>query len=666
MNSFTDRLLAGSAAIALALGGVTASTAQETENEPADRPGAAGTPTPASSGSALPPTVVTASQVPVSAEAVGSAATILSGKRIEETQTRFTVDMLRQVPGVSVNRSSTFGSATQVRIRGAEGNQTKVVIDGIEANDPAIAGEFDFGHLLGYDIGAIEVLRGPQSALWGSDALAGVVGIQTRRATRPFEAEILGEGGSFGTGAGSARLGSAGDTYDVALAASYLATEGINIAEEGDEEDGYKNLTLSLVGSVLPAENLEIGWSGRYITANNEFDESDPTIDDPDLETDMRTALGRVYGKLTLLDGAWENILSQSILDSARDNDPDGPFSSDTYGQDLRTYYQSNLFFDTPEVAEAAHSFSVKIERDHQTYEQKGEASIFGDPNLERDSTDYGFAAEYRLAMWDSVFLSGAVRHDDNDLFENATTWRATAAYLFHDSGTRLHGSYGTGVKNPTFADLFGFFGDFVGNPSLRPEHSRGFDIGVEQSFLDGRMTVDVTYFQQDLEDEIETTFVDDGMGGFIGTAINQDGESTREGVEVTLAAAVTDDLTVNASYTYLEAEEPDDVSEIRRPKHQGSLYVNYAFLDDRANLNLGVDYNGKTFDDDFSTFPSVRRELSDYATVSVAGSYDVADNVQLFARAENLFNEDYEEIFGKNTPGFGVFGGVKISFGED
>lgn len=659
MTSFIDRLLAGSAALAFALGCAAPSTAQETTDEETEQAAPA-------AETALPPTIVTASQVPVSAEAVGSAATIVSGQRIEETQTRFVGDMLRQVPGVSVNRNSTFGSATQVRIRGAEGNQTKVVIDGIEANDPAIASEFDFAHLLGYDIGSIEVLRGPQSALWGSDALAGVIGIQTRRATRPFEAEVVGEGGSFGTGAGALRLGSAGEAYDVAFATSYLSTQGINIANDGDEQDGYENLTLSLVGSVLPTDNLEIGWSGRYITANNEFDESDPTLDDTEQETDMRTALGRVYGKLTLLDGAWEHILSTSVLDSARDNDPDGPFSSDVYGQDLRTYYQSNLFFDTPELADAAHTVSLKVERDRQNYEQKGEASIFGDPNLERDSTDYGYAGEYRLALWDSLFLSGAIRHDDNELFENATTWRTTAAYLFRHTGTRLHGSYGTGVKNPTFADLYGFFGDFIGNPDLRPEHSRGFDLGVEQSMLNNQLVVDVTYFKQDLEDEITNTFVDDGLGGFIGTAINQDGESTREGVEVALAAAVAEGLTVNASYTYLEAEEPNDLSEIRRPKHLASLYVNYEFMERRANLNLGVDYNGKTFDDDFSTFPSVRRELSDYAVVSVAGSYAVADNVQLFARAENLFNEDYEEIFGNNTPGLGVFGGVKITFGEN
>src|SRR5690606_25762656 len=215
--------------------------------------------------------------------------------------------MLRQVPGVSVNRSSFFGSVTQVRIRGAEANQTKVLIDGIEANDPAIGSEFDFAHLMAYDIGSIEVLRGPQSALWGSDALSGVIGIQTRRATQPFEAEVVGEGGSFNTGAGSLRLGSAGENYDVAAAASYLTTDGVNIANDGDEQDGYDNLTLSLVGSVQPSDLLEIGWAGRYVTGTNEFDDSDPTRDNTDNVTDMRTVLGRVYGKLALFDGAWEH-----------------------------------------------------------------------------------------------------------------------------------------------------------------------------------------------------------------------------------------------------------------------------------------------------------------------------------------------------------------------
>lgn len=673
MNPTIARLLTGSAMLTVAIAAAVpfaAHTAAAQDGTDTDgQPGtttsttapAADKPRP---GSTLPDTIVTASQVPVAPEAVGSAATVVSGERIIDTQTRFAGDMLRQVPGVSVNRSSSFGSVTQIRIRGAEANQTKVLIDGIEANDPAIGSEFDFAHLTGYDIGSIEVLRGPQSALWGSDALSGVIGIQSRRATQPFEAEIVGEGGSFGTGAGSLRLGSAGNGYDVAAAASYVSTQGINIANDGDEEDGYDNLTLSLVGSVQPSDMLELGWAGRYITATNEFDDSDPTLDNTENETDARTALGRVYGKLMLFDGAWEHILSQSILDSARDNDPDGPFSSDTYGQDLQTYYQTNLFFDTLDVAEAAHTVSFKVERSQETFEQKGEVSMFGDPNVEEDATDYGFVGEYRVTLWDSLFLSGALRHDDNELFDNATTWRATAAYLFDGTGTRLHGSYGTGVKNPSFIEIYGFFGDFMGNPDIQPENSRGFDIGVEQQLFGGRAVVDVTYFQQDLKDEIANVFVPDGAGGFIGTVVNLDGESKRNGIEVALGAEIATGLSLNAAYTYLDSEQPDGSTEIRRPKHIASLYTNYDFLEGRANLNLGVEYNGKSYDTDFGVFPSLTRELSDYAVVSVAGSYAVTDNVRLFARAENVFNEDYEEIFGNNTPGLGVFGGVKISFG--
>src|SRR5690606_1203270 len=148
-----------------------------------------------------------------------------------------------------------------------------------------------------------------------------------------------------------------------------------------------------------------IGWAGRFVTGTNEFDESDPTRDNPDNETKMQTALGRIYGKLTLFDGMWEHLVSVSALDSERDNDPDGPFSSDTFGEDLRTYYPTTLVVDTPAVADAAHTLSLRVERDHETFKQKGEPSVFGDPNVEQDAVDYGYAGEYRVALWDSLFL---------------------------------------------------------------------------------------------------------------------------------------------------------------------------------------------------------------------------------------------------------------------
>jgi vitamin B12 transporter len=611
----------------------------------------------------LPDTYVTASQVPVPARAVGSAATIVTGEQIEDSQQRHVSEVLRRVPGISVNRASSVGSLTQVRIRGAEGNQTMVRIDGIEVNDPAIGSEFNFAQLLGYEIGNIEVLRGPQSSLYGSDALGGVISIETRRATAPFEASALAEGGSFGTGAGSLHLGSAGDSYDIALNTSYLQTSGINIADDGSEKDGFDNLNVSLRGGFMPTDNLEFDLSGRFASGTNEFDDNDPTTDNPFTRTHFEDWHGRAQGKLILFDGVWEHIVGTSVVDTMNDNEPDALFSTDTWGHRFTLDYQTNVFFDTPAVANAEHSVSFLAEREYQSYRQAGMPSGFGDPNFKESEVRYGFGGEYRVNLWDSLFLSGSLRHDDNELFDDATTWRTTAAYLFEDSGTRLHGSYGTGVKNPTFVEIYGLFNDFIGNPALTPEKSEGFDIGIEQSLLDDRLIVDVTYFNQNLEDEITNIFVPDGMGGFVGTVVNLSGESKRQGVEISLHTEPFDGFTLDGAYTYLDAEEPSGITEIRRPRHIASLFANYEFMEDRANVNLGIEYNGEQYDTDFGVFPSMRQTLDDFVLVSIAGSYQLTDNIELFGRIENALDQDYAEVFGNNTPGFGAFAGFRVGF---
>jgi vitamin B12 transporter len=613
--------------------------------------------------STLPDTYVTASQVPVPAEAVGSAASVVTDTQIEQSQERHAGEVLRRVPGISVNRTSTVGNLAQVRIRGAEGNHTMVIIDGIKVNDLAIGDEFNFAHLLTYDIGEMEVLRGPQSSLYGSDALGGVVSIGTRRATEPFEASFVGEGGSFGTGAGSLRLGSADDDYDIALTTSYFRTSGFNIADDGNENDGFDLLNASLRGGFMPTENLAFDFSGRIATGTNEFDDGDPTTDNPLLETDFFNVYGRGQGTLTLFDGAWEHILGASIVDTANDGEPGSEFSTDTYGETFTADYQTNIFFDTPSFADAAHSFSFLAEREYESYRQQGQVSIFGDPNFETHATNYGYAGEYRVSLWDNLFLSGAFRHDDNELFDSSTTWRTTAAYLFEDYGTRLHGSYGTGVKNPTFIEIYGLFSDFIGNPSLTPESSEGFDVGVEQSFLDDRLIVDVTYFHQNLEDEITNIFVPDGMGGFVGTVVNLPGESERQGIEVSLNTEPFEGFTLYGAYTWLDSEDANGVTEIRRPKHIASLFANYEFMEARANVNLGIEYNGKQTDTDFAVFPSMTRTLDEFVLVSLTGSYELTENIELFGRVENLLDEDYEEVFGNNTPGIGVYAGFRVGF---
>ncbi|MGH8579071.1 MAG: TonB-dependent receptor [Gammaproteobacteria bacterium] len=323
-------------------------------------------------------------------------------------------------------------------------------------------------------------------------------------------------------------------------------------------------------------------------------------------------------------------------------------------------------------MADATHTLTFAFEREREEFVQRGIPSFFGDPNQDQDTTNIGYVGEYRLGVWDQVFLSGAVRHDDNDAFEDATTYRATAAYIHPSWSTKLHGSYGTGVKNPSFTERFGFTpessGNFFGNPKLEPEKSEGWEIGIEQPLFQGRLTAGATYFDEQLEDEINGFFFDPTLGGPFGgfTAVNMDGESERRGVELILAALVSEGLSLKGAYTYTDSTQPDemtgrDVREIRRPEHVASLAANYRFLADRANINLTVEYTGEQIDNDFSTVPATRVTLDDYTLVNLTVSYALHEKARVFGRVENLLDEDYQDVFGFETPGIGGFLGLEV-----
>ncbi|MDH3692383.1 MAG: TonB-dependent receptor, partial [Gammaproteobacteria bacterium] len=258
------------------------------------------------------------------------------------------------------------------------------------------------------------------------------------------------------------------------------------------------------------------------------------------------------------------------------------------------------------------------------------------------------------------------MRRDNNDRFKDETTYRFTGSHLI-STNTRLHSSYGTGVKNPGFVDLFGFFpGSFRGNPALEPEKSEGWDIGVEQHFHEGRGIVDIIYFDSNLEDEIGTDFVfDPSSGNFVSTTVNLTGESERRGIEIFGSYDINDALSVIGSLTFTDSEDPNGDEEIRRPGVTGSIHVNYSFVDNRANLNFGIRHDGSQDDLRFLDNPPFTEvvELDSFTLVKLSGSFQVNDRFRIFGRVENLFDEDYQEIFGFNNLGRAIYFGGEAAF---
>jgi vitamin B12 transporter len=607
----------------------------------------------------LPDTVVTASFVPTAAESVGSAVTVISAEQIAKSQARIVSDVLRKVPGLAVSRSGTVGSFTQVRIRGAEANHTLVIIDGIEVNDPSGGSEFDFGSLRTADIERIEVLRGPQSALYGSDAIGGVISIFTKRGKGPATGHLDLEGGSFRTGQISTGLRGGGDGFHYSVGASGYTTDGVSVAPESEgnrEADGNDNGTVNIKFGVSPADNLDADFFGRYVNSTTEAD-SQPAVAgvirtvDSDAETRViqRSAGARLT--YTMFDGGWEHIAGASAHEELADTTLNGATTFEADGEKIRFHYQSNILFDTPAIADAEHGLTFLAERENDA---QFTVSAFGD--TDRDITNLGYVGEYRVGLWERFYLTVAGRYDDNDTFKNASTYRMTAAYQQHDSGRRLHGSYGTGVKNPSLFELFGASANFIGNPNLSPESSTGWDAGVEQRLLADRLIIDLTYFNNRITDLIQ------GSGN---TSRNLPGTSKIQGMEVTLDAEITHGLTLAGQYTYTDTKDANGSELVRRARHLASANVNYAFLDERANLNLAVDYNGEQRDSQFSNFFATRSTvtLDEFVLVNIAGSYKLTDIIQLTARVENLLDEDYQEVLGFDAPGIGGYLGLRSTF---
>ncbi|MFQ5564981.1 MAG: TonB-dependent receptor plug domain-containing protein [Paracoccaceae bacterium] len=615
---------------------------------------------------ALEDIVISAGRTPVAVANIGRSYTVVTGEQLRQRQVRYVADALRQVPGLAVSRSSgSIGGLTQIRVRGAESNQVLVLIDGVEVSS-ILTGEFDFGGLVAADIERIEVLRGPQSALYGSNAAAGVISIITRGGTRnEVSGGVTLEGGSDATALVSGHLRAGGESWDAALSAALRRTDGFDVSTPGGgERDGDRNITVNAKGNWDLTGDLKLGATVRFTDRESEFDGFDfsggpgqGTVFDEDDVNDQTEFFVSAFGAYEMLDDALVHELRFEFTDSDSTSTTDGvpTFTSD--GTRYHGSYQASYGFDLAAL-DSSHVVTAAVEFESEVYHA---------PTGDQTRELYGLIGEWRGSFLDVIDLQAGVRQDFNDGFKDATTYSVAAAYTNEPTGTRLHGSVGTGVTNPTFFEQFGFSpGFFIGNPELRPERTFGWDIGVGQSFLDGALVADATYFRARVSDEIAPGF---NVNAGLPTSVNAPGESRRQGVELSLTATPVDALSLIATYTFTDSEDgATGLTEERRPRHAASLDVNYRFLRDRAGVNLEVIYTGPQVDSDFRNFftngfMAERTTLDDHVLVNLAASYRINETVELFARVENLTDADYQEVFGFTTQGISGFAGLRMSF---
>ncbi len=599
------------------------------------------------------PVTVTASREPVPVALSGTALSIIGRDTIEALALPLVKDYLTLAPSVAVSQSGPLGAQTQVRIRGAEANHTITFIDGIDVTDPASSGEFRYETLLASGVDRIEVLRGPQSALWGSQAVGGVINILTRSDTGLYgEAE----GGSLGTfrfGAGGGYR--AGDT-SISGQTSYLTSKGYDLANGGGDKDGYQNFTIHAKVLTKPTANTDLSLVGRYVTSNSKFDDFDygagVPLDAP-LATRTRQLALKAQGGITLLDERWRNDVSVLFTDTANINRSADVFQNQSDGGRLTLRYQTSL---TAETGAAKHRFTAALEHDRERF-----TSTDADPtalsNQSRSRLQTSAVGEYRLDVGDWLGGGVAVRRDWNNRFADATTMRATAA-IRPGGGFALHGSYGTGVADPTFFDLYGFFpGFFVGNADLKPERSRSWDIGAGWSRAG--YSVDITWYHATLDNEIVSTF---DSATFLSGVANATGRSRREGLEVSASAKPVKGLTLAATYAYLDATQQTvaaglQLREVRRPRHSGSVTASYA--GSAFDLAASAAFTGARGDTDFARFVPVR--LAPYTLLTVTGAIHVTPRIDLTGRIENALDSNYQDVFAYRTPGLTVHGGVRF-----
>jgi vitamin B12 transporter len=613
--------------------------------------------------SILPPLIISATRLPTPSEEVATSVTVITDGEIAQRQDRSLADALRDVPGLGLVQAGGPGGLAQAFIRGANANHTKVLIDGMPVNNPGgLNGGFDFGPVLAADIERIEVLRGPQSGLYGSDAIGGVVNIITRKGSGPLRVTGSVEGGSFETLNQQASASGSLSRVNYALTAAHanvgaVPATPLNLLPPGRGriDDTFENSTFSTKLGADLTENLGVTVTARYADARLGVTTDDfsvfPSVPQAgQSRSESRQFVTRGEGRAAFLDGALEQRLGIGYVDY-RDRFADfdsvaGRPREPIYTRSDRTRLD---WLSTAYVA-ADHTVLVGLERERE--------ALRDSPISASNTNNAGFA-ELQSGFFDRLFTSATVRGDGNERFGTVATWRIAPAFLVPESGTKLKGSVGTGFKAPTLNQLFVDFApfNFFANPNLKPERSFGWDAGFEQEAAEKRLAFGATYFHNDFEDLITTNAS--------ATSFENRPNATSYGVETFAAYRPAAPLSFRADYTFTVAQD-DTTGEqlLRRPRHKASLTSAWRPTEG-SSLSATVLYVGARVDGN-RDFSIQRLKASGYTLLNVAGSIELADGLAAFGRIENALDRRYEDPTGFQRPGLGIYVGLKVAFGGE
>jgi vitamin B12 transporter len=626
---------------------------------------------------ALPPpqpaeVVVTADREPEPISRTGSSISVVKGETVATSNPGSLVDALRTVPGLDITETGGPGSTTNIRLRGANTGQTLVMIDGIRINDPtAASGDFDFAMFAPSAIERIEVLKGPQSALYGSDAMGGVVNIITKKGSGPAQFNVRTEGGSYGTAVTNGSMTGSSGPWSYAVTGGGQHSNGFSRfgyrippleAKYGPlERDGFDRVGGSARVGYDAGEGVRLESGTLASFTRSAYDQASGAF--PDTPSSATRLLEQVWGRASIdtLGGVLtHNInLSETHIDRAFDDVtyqinklPQNTSSilSEFIGDSSAAEYQGNLklgplgslIFGSKAQHETANTYATTL------------LPIPGAtmPQLVGSQDTNSLFALWQLPIGERLNVTMGGRLDDVVNVARFETWRTTAAYTISETGTKFHASAGTGAKAPT---LFQLFAPTFGNTTLAPEESFGYDAGVDQSLFNGRVVVSLTGFSNDFSNLID--FVTDAAHP-IGHYVNITRAAT-EGLEVGVNIDVMPGfLKFNLAYTYLKAKDlSTNLTLARRPEDLARFAFSFTptpqWLIEPRLLAVSKRFSGAN-----ETQP-----LDPYVRVDLYTEYKIDKTWKVFARGENIFNEHYQEVFNYGTTGPAGYAGFNATW---
>jgi vitamin B12 transporter len=619
----------------------------------------------------LPPVVVTATRTEQSTSKVGgTTVSVITAKDIEEKGQTTVEEVLKGIPGIDIAATGGPGTQSSIFVRGADSKNVLVLVDGVMFNDPSGTNRgSDLANLTVDNIERIEVVRGPLSALYGSNATAGVVNIITKKGKGPISGYAGAEYGSYGTWRSYGGISGGGERYDYSLSVSRTSTDGFSAANDDndaiphagntDEDDGWDNLTVSGNVGVKLLPNVTLRLTGRYQDSRIETDDWGPgyagdqfagwpAAPVPGGPKEQNTESEQYTGRLALecshFDGRFDSTPYIQLGSMDREiEDADGNWDSSYDGQTLEYGWQGGLFLG------ASNRLSFGASRFE---EQMSNQSTYG-AIPEKETYTNSLWIQDQWQPIEGLDLVGGLRWDDHEQFGSKTTFRVAPAYTFGTTGTTLKASYGTGFRSPSLYELYSSYG----NPDLDAEESRGWDAGIVQKLADDRVELGATYFHNVFDNRI---FFD--MNTYMYG--QDDGKTTTCGVELYAAWQATEDLSLRATYTYTDTEDPNGDRLVRRPIHKAFANANYRLLDN-LSLNLDVIWAGER--DAISSAADATGTpvgaLDSYTVVNLGVTYDITENIRIYGRVDNLFDEEYEEAWSYATPGLSGHVGMRVSF---